>query len=126
MSADGAKRFLVSAFLDDIAATICQPTQLRRSAVGETPFATMLPLRIPQTDTASHSLMSMLMMHSWKMRMRVNRRFMPVVVRVFNAGWHRFAMLMLMVFVMHMFVRMLKRLMNMFVLMVFSQMQPNA
>ena len=70
--------------------------------------------------------MSVLMMCIGKVRMFVCQRLMRVQMAMAGAGRDRNVMLVLVVFVMHVFMLMHHALMDMFVFMTFGQMQPDS
>ena len=71
-------------------------------------------------------MMSMIVtvMHVWKMYMNVRDHFVGMLMAMSRPNRHRLFMRMLMVFVVDVFVLMLQDLMDMFMLMMLSQMQP--
>ena len=56
----------------------------------------------------------------WKVWVRVNQRLVPMLMTMFDAGYHRIVMLMLVMFVVKMFVTVLHLFVLMPVLMAFS------
>ena len=66
------------------------------------------------------------MMHVWHVRVSVHQPLVPVGVGVRLAGWIVRCVVVLMVFVVHMRVRMLHRLVHMLMLVTLGEMQPDA
>lgn len=69
--------------------------------------------------------MTMTMVQVWKVLMAVRDRFVPMPVRVFDSRRRQFAMGMLMMFIMFMIMGVFYRLVQMFMAMLFRQMQPH-
>lgn len=69
--------------------------------------------------------MIMTMVQIRKVRMAVHDRFVPVPVSVFDLGQRLFAMGMLMMFIVFVIMGVFYRLVQMFMAMLFRQMQPH-
>ncbi len=70
--------------------------------------------------------MTMTMVPVWKMGVSVDYWFVPVPMRVFYSGLGGFVMRMLMVFIMFVIMFVFDHLMQVFMAMPLSQMQPHA
>lgn len=70
--------------------------------------------------------MAVAMMHIREMHVFMGQWFMAVPVTAVRSGWHRLAVLVLMVRIVDMFMVMLQRIVRVFMAVLFGQVQPDA